>query len=97
MEERTRYILLYDYYETLFTLKQKAYFEDYYFNNLSLGEISLNYNVSRNAVYQQLKRVEVKLEEYESKLKLYEKGLKLDKIIKMIDNPNLKALLKEIE
>ena len=64
---------LYDYYKDLFTEKQQEYFEDYYFNNLSLAEIAENYGVSRNAIHNQLKIIEDKLEEYEQKLKLYEK------------------------
>ena len=31
---------LYDCYKNLLTEKQQEYFEDYYFNNLSLTEIS---------------------------------------------------------
>ena len=42
MEERNYLIILYDYYGELLTDKQRMYFEDYYFNNLSLGEISEN-------------------------------------------------------
>ena len=37
---------LYDCYKELLTDKQKMYFEDYYFNNLSLSEIAENYDVS---------------------------------------------------
>ena len=31
-----RYVELFDYYGELFTDKQKEYFTDYYFNNLTL-------------------------------------------------------------
>ena len=31
---------LYDYYSNLFTEKQKSYFEDYYFDNLTMEEIA---------------------------------------------------------
>ena len=78
---------LYDYYKDLFTEKQKEYFEDYYFNNLSLAEIAENYGVSRNAIHNQLKIIEDKLEEYEQKLKLYEKKNKIIDILNYkIDN-----------
>ena len=50
MEKRDYYILLYDYYSSLFSLKQKEYFEDYYFNNLTLSEIADNYGITRQAV-----------------------------------------------
>lgn len=75
-------INLYDYYESLLTDKQREYFEDYYFNNLSLKEISENNDVSRNAVHKQLKDVVNKLKFYEDKLKLYEKSLQIKELIK---------------
>ena len=71
MEKRVYLNLLYDYYKDLFTIKQQEYFEDYYYNNLSLGEIAENSNVSRNAVHNQLKIVENKLNEFEQILGLY--------------------------
>lgn len=73
---------LYDYYESLLTEKQREYFQDYYFNNLSLAEISENYKVSRSAAHKQIKEVENKLNFYEEKLKLYEKSLKIKELIK---------------
>ena len=39
---------LYDLYGLLLTKKQQLYFEEYYFNNLSYGEISEKYQISRN-------------------------------------------------
>lgn len=76
---------LYDYYSELFTDKQKEYFEDYYFNDLSLSEIAENNNVSRNAVHGQIKIIEEKLEYYESILNLYEKACKIRAIIEDIE------------
>ena len=64
MEEYVYYNNLYDCYYKLLTDKQKKYFEDYYFSNLSLGEIAENYNVSRNAVYKQIQITINKLKEY---------------------------------
>lgn len=87
---------LYDYYQQLLTDKQRQYFEDYYFNNLSLSEISTNYGISRNAVHKQLKEVENKLCDYESKLKLYEKRMKLEKIINNIKDDRLKKELEKL-
>ena len=77
---------LYDYYSDLFTDKQKEYYENYYFNDLSLSEIAENNSVSRNAVHNQIKIVEEKLEFYEGILKLYEKSLKIKKIISSLDD-----------
>ena len=78
---------LYDIYKELFTEKQKKYFEYYYFDNLSLAEIAENENVSRNAIHNQLKIMEEKLNEYESKINLYEKKEKiLEMLEKKVDN-----------
>ena len=77
MEDYVYYGELYDLYQQLFTDKQKAYFEDYYFQNLTLSEMSENYNISRNAVHKQIKDVEEKLYHYEACLHLYEKKQKI--------------------
>ena len=77
---------LYDYYGELLTDKQKKYFEEYYFNDLSLGEISSNMDVSRNAVHNQLKSALDRLEFYEGVLHLYEKSLKIKGLIKDLDS-----------
>ena len=87
--------ILYDYYGELLTDKQKLYFEDYYFSNLSLQEIAENNNVSRNAIHNSLKDIINKLKYYEDKLKLYEKGKEINKLIENIDK-NLKDKIKEL-
>ena len=74
MEKRDYYILLYDYYSSLFSLKQKDYFEDYYFNNLSLSEIAENNNISRQAVDFTLKNVIKALNVYEDSLGVRKKN-----------------------
>jgi predicted DNA-binding protein YlxM (UPF0122 family) len=96
MEDRIYLINLYDYYSDLLTEKQQLYFEDYYFNNLSLLEISEFYNISRNAVHKQLKDVEEKLKEYENILELYSKGLKLKELIKTIEDKDIKDKLESL-
>ena len=83
---------LYDYYKDLFTKKQQEYFEEYYCNNLSLSEIAENNDVSRNAVFNQIKIVENRLEELENILGLYKKKNKITKILK--DNISEELLLK---
>ena len=90
MEKRDYYIILYDFYSSLFTDKQREYFEDYYFNNLSLSEISENVGISRNAIHKTIKLIENKLLFYEKNLLLYDKSLKLREVIDKIDNTNLK-------
>ncbi|MDE6240926.1 MAG: hypothetical protein K2M08_00720 [Anaeroplasmataceae bacterium] len=79
-EKREEIISLYDTYGVLLTDKQKNYFESYYFDDLSITEIASNFEVSRNAVFDQLKRVNLILMEYEEKLKIVEKTSKIEKL-----------------
>ena len=77
--------ILFDYYGDLLTDKQKEFFEDYYFNNLTLQEIADNNDISRNAVHKTLNVIEKKLYSYEDVLKLYDKSLKIKDLIKDVD------------
>lgn len=94
MEDIVYYNNLYDLYGSLLTDKQRKYFEDYYFNNLSFSEMADNYKVSRNAVFKQIHIVTDKLEEYEKKLGLLDKN---NKIIKLIEKVSDKKLKEELE
>ena len=85
---------LYDYYKDLFTDKQKLYFEQYYWEDLSLAEIAENNNVSRNAIHNQLKIIEDRLIELENILKLNEKQ---EKIMDVLSKKADKKLLEEIK
>ena len=65
---RLKYIKLYETYSNLLTEKQSIYFEAYYFDDLSLSEIAEKYQVSRNAVHDQIGKTINSLEDYEKKL-----------------------------
>ena len=73
LEKTTRMNYLYDFYQDLLTPKQKKYLSLYYLHDLSFGEIAEQFQVSRQAVYDNIKRTETMLETYEKKLKLYKK------------------------
>lgn len=94
MENQEYIIILYDYYGELLSNIQRKYFEAYYFDNLSLSEISENENKSRNAVHKSIKSVVKRLYEYEDKLKLYDKDEKLKKIILDVEDNNIKKRLE---
>ena len=94
MDKRIRLNILYDYYKDFFTEKQQSYFEDYYYNNYSLGEIAEVNNVSRNAIHNQLKIDEDRLEQMESILNLVDKK---SKIISMLKSKISDELLDKIE
>ena len=89
------YVELFDYYGDLFTDKQKEYFIDYYFNNLTIQEIAENNNISRNAVHKNIKDVIEKLDYYESKLNLYSNKKKIEKLIENIDK-EIKEKIEEL-
>lgn len=80
-EEELYLVNLYDYYKGLLTIKQRHYFEDYYFDNLSLSEIGGYYDISRNAVSSQILKIKEKLYEYESVLGLLKKREEIKKIL----------------
>ena len=61
---------LYDFYSELLSQKQKQYLNDYFFNDLSLTEISENYEISKQAVSNNIKRTIIELEQFEEKLNL---------------------------
>lgn len=82
MEDFVYLNALYDCYGGLLTKRQADYFVSYYEENLSFGEIADKFQVSRNAVYGQLKIALHKLQEYEEKLGFYEKLCELDGVVK---------------
>lgn len=96
MEEYNYLINLYDFYGELLNDKQQEYFEDYYFNNLSLGEISELKGISRNAIHKNIKIVTNKLYFYEEKLKLYKKKQLLEEISEQIRDKEIVNKINEI-
>ena len=76
--------LLFEQYKELLTDKQREMVSLYYEEDYSLGEISENLGVSRQGVYDTLKRSEKILREYESKLHLVAKLKDKEKLLKSI-------------
>jgi len=86
LEKTVRVNALFDFYQPLLTPKQQDYMSRYYLDDLSLSEIAEEFRVSRQAVYDNIKRSEQMLEEYESKLRLYEKHLQRQQLIQQLRN-----------
>lgn len=89
--------LLFDFYGQLLTEKQIEIIDMYYNNDLSLSEIAEQQEISRQGVYDTLKRAEKTLSEYEDKLGLVNRFLQqkeslseintmLDKILEIEEN-----------
>lgn len=85
LDKTTRFILLYDFYQDLLTEKQRQYAELYFEDDLSLSEIAEEFGITRQAVYEHIKRSGLLLDEYESKLKLLDKYEKRKKILDDFD------------
>ena len=85
LEKTTRINYLFDFYQSLLTPKQRNYMELYYLEDYSLGEISETFDVSRQAVYDNIRRTETMLEEYEKKLLLYGKFQERQQILKEME------------
>lgn len=61
---------LYDFYGELLTERQRKLFQRYYHDDLSLAEIGEEFDISRQAVYDGLRRSEQALESFERSLQL---------------------------
>ena len=70
LDKTTRVNLLYDFYSPLLTEKQRTFLSCYFLDDLSLGEIAAEFTISRQAIYEHIKRAESTLEAYEEKLGL---------------------------
>ena len=68
--DRVELTNLFDIYESLLTDREKEIFKYYYYEDLSLSEISENLNITRTGVFNTLKKVEEKLTQFEASLKL---------------------------
>ena len=96
MDDFLYYTNLYDVYKDLLTDMQRKYFEDYYFSNLSYGEISQNNNISRSGVFRQINLTIKKLEKFENTLHILEKNKILEEIINNEKDKIIKEELKKI-
>jgi len=77
--------LLYDFYGELLTDHQKNIYEDAVFNDLSLGEIAKEYNISRQGVHDLIKRCDNSLQDYENKLHLVQKFMNIKQKVEEIE------------
>jgi len=95
LEKKVYLNQLFELYGALLTKKQAQSFLYYYVDDYSLQEIAEIFSVSRNAIYDQLQKVEKHLLDYESKLHLYEKQQNREKRIKQLEK-QLDASIIEI-
>lgn len=77
MEKIVKQGLLYDFYGELLTEHQRLIYEDVVYNDLSLTEIAQKNGISRQGVYDLVRRCNHILQEYEDKLHLVERFMKI--------------------
>jgi Uncharacterized protein conserved in bacteria len=73
MEKIVRQTLLFDFYGELLNEHQKSVYGDIISSDLSYSEFAVENNISRQAVFDMVKRCNDKLEAYEKKLGLVER------------------------
>ena len=76
MEKKVLQTYLYDYYRDLLTEHQQKSYEAFVLDDLSLSEIAMEEGISRQGVYDLVKRCDKILEGYEDKLHLLARFLK---------------------
>lgn len=108
LDKTNRINLLFDFYGPLLTEKQRVFLKYYFHENYSLGEIASAFDISRQAVYEHIKRAEHMLDEYEGKLQLLAKHEARKKLTEKIEafmdeseckhtnTETLKALLRQL-
>lgn len=90
--------VLFDFYGSLLTERQRRFFEDYYREDLSLKEIAENEGISRAAVSDALKRCREELTAYENRLHLvssFKRRMELYEQIRTAEKKDIDALIKE--
>ena len=85
MEKDLRYTSLFEIYQGLLTEKQRKIFSDYYLFDLSLGEIAGEEGLTRQSIFDAIKKVKNKLDEFEEKLKIHYKN---GEVLSVIENEN---------
>lgn len=97
LSDRFEICLYLDFYSDLLTNHQKEILDDYYNEDLSMNEIAENYEISKSAVQDLIKRSINQLENYEKALKLVEKDKKFEIILEDMRKENNAQVNKYIE
>lgn len=84
MDDKLKQAYLYDFYGELLNEHQRRIYEDFVFNDLSLGEIASEEGISRQGVADMVKRCGKKLEGYEAKLHLVERFISVKNDVERI-------------
>ena len=83
-EKSFEMVLLFDFYGEILTDKQKVFFDLYYNEDLSLGEIAENEGITRQGVHDVIHRAEITLGEMEEKLGLVARYGRIDEELSLV-------------
>nr|WP_307774453.1 sigma factor-like helix-turn-helix DNA-binding protein [uncultured Cetobacterium sp.] len=96
LDEMLEVSILLDYYKNLLSDRQKEYLLEHFEEDLSLTEIGKKHNVSRQAVYDNIKRGIKILRGYENKIGFYKRDRELLAQLKDLRENFSKKKLDEI-
>lgn len=95
-----KYSNLFYYYKNLFSEKQKIYLELYFEEDYSFSEIAEDFGITRQAVFDNIKRGIKQLDVYEKKLNIYKRDLelkeKLEELHESFSRKKLEKIIKEL-
>ena len=97
LNDRENYILLLDYYGNLLTNHQVDILNDYLNEDLSMNEIAENYQISKSAVQDLIKRSFSQLQSYEKNLKMVEHGRQFGILLDEMEKENDPVMDKYIK
>ncbi len=96
MEKDFIYVELFEIYKNLLTDRQRQMFSSIYLYDLSLSEVAEPENMSRQSVYDAVKKVKNKLDEYEKALGLRQKFREINTQISQINDKEFIEKIREI-
>lgn len=97
IDRRIEIDILFKYYGNLLTEKQQKIIVMYVDNNLSLQEVSVELNISRQAVKDALDKAVMTMENYEKKLKFISRDNKIKGALNKIDEKTKTKILAILE
>jgi uncharacterized protein len=109
IDKNTNRVMLFDCYQPLLTDKQRQMMDLYYNQDLTLAEIAEELQISRQGVYDHLKRTVHILEQYEAKMMLLETFQRQSRLIQRLkqlaanlesqlaENPDMEGALDQVK
>ena len=97
IDRRIEIAILVKYYGDLLTNKQREIINMYVDNNLSFHEVSVELNISRQAVKDALDKAVSTMENYENKLKFIARDNKLKDVLNELDEKTKTKILAILE